>query len=125
MLLLIDANDNCSEGGSWRFNDLEPPRPVARVRLYDTAPAGEWFDVVGWRGDPARPVCEAMMRKIDDSGSGIAYLITGGEWGVRLKPADNPSEWSVRDHRQRGAPYLIAPSINDVGMADGERSQAG
>jgi len=118
MLLLIDANDNCAEGGSWRFNDLEPPRVVSRVRLYDTAPAGEWFDVVGWRDDPVRPVCEAMMRKIDDSGSGIAYLITGGEWGVRLKPAGDPSEWSVLNDRQRGAPYLIAPSINDVRMAD-------
>jgi hypothetical protein len=125
MLLLIDANGNCAEGGSWRFNDLEPPRPVSRVRLYDTVPAGEWFDVVGWRGDSARPVCEAMMRKIDDSGSGIAYLITGGEWGVRLKPADDPSEWSVQNDRQRGAPYLIAPSINDVKSADGERSHTG
>jgi hypothetical protein len=125
MLLLIDANDNCAEGGSWRFHDLEPPRPVARVRLYDTAPAGEWFDVVGWSGDPERPVNAAMMRKIDDSGSGVAYLITGGEWGVRLKPVDDPSEWSAQNDRQRGAPYLIVSSINDVRMAEGKHSGAG
>jgi hypothetical protein len=124
MLLLIDANDNCAEGGSWRFHDLEPPRPVACVRLYASAPAGEWFDVVGWSSDPDRPACGAMMRKIDDSGSGVAWLITGGERGVRLKPVDDPSQWSVCNHRQRGAPYLIVSSINDVRMAEGERSGA-
>ena len=120
MLLWIDANDNCAEGGSWRFTDLEPPRPVAQVRLYDAAPAGEWFDIVGWTGDPGRQVCGAVARKIDDSGSGVAYLITGGEWGVRLKPVDDPSAWSLENDRQRGAPYLIVSSINDVGMAEKE-----
>jgi hypothetical protein len=114
VLLLIDANDNCAEGGSWRFNELEPPRPVARVRLYDSAPMGCWFEVVGWNDDPDRPVCGATMRKIDDSGSGVAFLITGGVWGVRLKPVEDPSEWSLRDDQQRGKPYLIVPSINDV-----------
>ncbi|HXZ25990.1 MAG TPA: hypothetical protein VEI24_07205 [Nitrospiria bacterium] len=122
MLVLIDANDNCAEGGSWRFNELEPPRPVSRVRLYDAAPAGSWFEVVGWSGDPDRPVCGAMMRKIDDSGSGVAWLITGGEWGVRLKPVDDRSEWSLRNRRQRGEPYLIVPSINDVEPAEQTRS---
>ncbi|HUJ79796.1 MAG TPA: hypothetical protein VLY45_05735 [Nitrospiria bacterium] len=122
MLLLIDANDNCAEGGSWRFNELEPPRVVARVRLYESAPSGQWFDVVGWSGDPDRPVCGATIRKIDDSGSGVAWLITGGEWGVRLKPVNDRSEWSLRNRRQRGEPYLIVPSITDVDMAGLERS---
>ncbi len=124
MLLLIDENENCAEGGSWRFNPLEPPRPVACVRLYDTAPAGEWFDVVGWTGEPDRPICEATVCKIDDSGSGVAYLITGGECGVRLKPAGDPSAWSVENSRQRGAPYLIVPSINDIKAGGMERSPA-
>jgi hypothetical protein len=122
MLLLIDENENCAEGGSWRFNPLEPPRPVTRVRLYETAPAGEWFDVVGWTGEPDRPTCGATVRKIDDSGSGVAYLITGGECGVRLRSVDDPSEWSVENNRQRGAPYLTVPSVNDVGMAKMEKT---
>jgi hypothetical protein len=122
MLLLIDANDNCSEGGSWRFNPLEPPQPVARVRLYERAPSGEWFDVVGWTGRLDRPVCGATVQKIDDSGAGVAYLITGGDWGVRLKPVDDPSEWSLQNRRQRGAPYLIVPSVNDVRACGMERS---
>jgi len=121
MLLLIDENENCAEGGSWRFNALEPPRPVTRVRLYDAAPAGEWFDVVGWSGRPDRPVCGATVQKIDDSGAGVAYLITGGECGVRLKPAGDPSEWDVQNSRQRGVPYLIVPSIQDVGATETER----
>lgn len=122
MLLLIDENENCAEGGSWRFHVLEPPGPVARVRLYDAAPTGEWFDVVGWTGEPARPVCGALARKIDDSGSGVAYLITGGGCGVRLKPVDDPSEWSVHNYRQRGAPYLVVPSVNDIKAGGMERS---
>jgi len=115
MLVMIDANENCAEGGSWRFHALGPPGPVSRVRLYETAPLGEWFDVVGWTGEPDRPTCDAMAQKIDDSGSGVAWLITGGEWGVRLRPAGDSSDWSVHDYRQRGAPWLVVPSINDVG----------
>ena len=117
MLVLIDANENCAEGGSWRFHPLESGRPVSRVRLYETAPTGEWFDVIGWTGKPADPTCDAMMQKIDDSGSGVAWLITGGDWGVRLKPADDPAEWSLHNRWQRGAPWLIVPSMNDIGLA--------
>jgi len=124
MLLLIDENENCVEGGSWRFHALEPPRPVSCVRLYETAPTGEWFDVIGWMGKPDRPMCDAMAQKIDDSGSGVAYLVTGGDWGVRLRPADDPSEWSVRNHRQRGAPYVVVPSINDVRMTGAKEAGA-
>lgn len=121
---MIDENENCAEGGSWRFNALEPPRPVASVRLYDGAPAGEWFDVVGWTGRLDRPVCGATVQKIDDSGAGVAYLITGGECGVRVKPAGDPAAWNVRNGRQRGAPYLIVPSVNDIKAGGMERSPA-
>ncbi|MEW6325112.1 MAG: hypothetical protein AB1515_06970 [Nitrospirota bacterium] len=121
MLVLIEANENCAEGGSWRFNALEPPRPVARVRLYDRSAQGEWFQVVGWTGRPERPTSPAVAQKIDDSGQGVAYLVTGGDQGLRLKPAGSAEPWSVDNPRQWGAPYLIVASPRD--LADAEKGE--
>lgn len=114
MLVLVDDNANCPEGGSWRFNALEPPRPVTAVRLYHDSDRGEWYDVVGWGLDDATPVCEATVRKIDDSGAGVAYLIVGGDGGVRLRPRDSTERWSLQNVTQWGAPYLVVPSTRDV-----------
>jgi hypothetical protein len=114
MLILIEANENCEEEGSWRFNALEPPRPVARVRLYDKSPSGQWCRMIGWTGQAGAPTCPAMVQKIDDSGLGVAYLVTGGDCGLRLQPADDPAPWSLADSRQWGAPYLIVASPRDL-----------
>ncbi len=114
MLVLIEANENCPEGGSWRFNAIEPSRPVARIRLYERLSQGEWFQVIGWTGRPDQPICPAVAQKIDDSGLGVAYLVTGGDCGVRLKPADDPEPWSTEDRRQWGAPYVVVASSKDL-----------
>lgn len=115
MLILVEANENCAEGGSWRFNAIERPRPVTRVRLYDRTPEGEWCEVVGWMGTAREsPTCPALAQKIDDSGLGVAYLVAGGDCGLRVKRADDPAPWSVADRRQWGAPYLIVASQNDL-----------
>jgi hypothetical protein len=116
MLIVIEANDNCAESGSWRFNAVEPPRPVSRVRLYDRVPEGEWLQIVGWTGQAHTPTCPALAQKIDDSGAGVAYLISGGDCGLRLKPADDASPWSLASRQQWGAPYLIVASPKDFAV---------
>jgi len=125
VLILIEANDNCAEGGSWRFKATAPPRPVSRVRLYDRAPAGQWYQVVGWTGQLAQPTCPALAQKIDDSGSGVAYLISGGDCGLRLKPAGDSAPWSLSDRRQWGAPYLIVASPQDLVATEADRPVRG
>ena len=120
MLILIEENNNCAEAGSWRFNVLEPPRPVTRVRLHERSSVGEWCDVIGWTDRPEQPTCRAVVQKVDDSGLGVAYLISGGECGVRVKPVHDESDWSLREHGQWGAPYLIVGSTADFLVAEQE-----
>jgi hypothetical protein len=121
MLILIEENGNGAEAGCWRFNVLDPPRPVTRVRLHDRSSAGEWCDVVGWTDRPAQPMSPAVVQKIDDSGLGVAYLISGGEWGLRLKPVDDASDWSLHGSRQWGVPYLVVGSPADFLAAEPAR----
>lgn len=49
----------------------------------------------------------AWVRKINDSGEGPAYLIFGGEWGIRLKRADGSGPWSLTDRTQWGEPFKV------------------
>ena len=114
MLILIEENANCPDGGSWRFHTIGSPQRVTQVRLYDDGAVGQWFEVVGWTGHASQPVCEAQVHKIDDSGSGTAFLISGGAWGVRLRPVSELEPWSVQCDRQRGVPYVVVDSIKDL-----------
>ena len=55
-----------------------------------------------------------MIRKVDDSGEGVALLIDGGDAGLRLKPAAHASPWRLDDPEQWGEPYLLLSGVNDV-----------
>jgi hypothetical protein len=121
MLVFIEENANCPEGGSWRFNSLEAPRTVAAVRLHRHTSEGEWYDIVGWRaGSAGAAMCGATVQKIDDSGQGVAYLIVGGDGGVRLKPRGSGEAWALRNRAQWGEPYLVVPSAGDFLLAESD-----
>jgi len=51
--------------------------------------------------------CPATACLIEDSGEGACYLVTGGEWGLRLAPADGIGLWDLRDVSQWGESYLL------------------
>ena len=35
------------------------------------------------------------------------HLVFGGDWGIRMKPADSPDDWDLANHTQFGEPYLM------------------
>lgn len=51
---------------------------------------------------------------VEDSGCGIAYLVYGGSWGIRLKSENDLKEWSLREHNQRGEGYLSLGEERDL-----------
>jgi len=52
--------------------------------------------------------------RIEDSSQGEAFLIYGGDWGVRLRPADNDGAWAHENGSQWGEPYLVLADAEDI-----------
>ena len=114
MILEVESNDNCETGMFARFKEVRPARPVLQVRLYERNPAGEWFRVTGWRDDRNDPLCQAFAQLVEDSGSGFAYLVYGGMYGLRFKPATSDEPWSLADSTQWGEAYLLLGGDQDL-----------
>jgi hypothetical protein len=65
---------------------------------------------------------EARAVKIADSGAGFAYLIYGGDGGIRLRPAEHDLStghpWSLDDPLQWGESHMVLSDAEDVILDD-------
>lgn len=118
MYVEVDANPNCENSVFIRFRELGPARPVSRVRVYDRVSTGEWCRVTGWQDDASAPCCSAAAQPVEDSGAGVVYLVSGGNWGIRLKPIEPNEVWSLENPRQWGEAYLLLADPRDMRFAD-------
>jgi len=118
MIVEVESNENCETGVFARFKEAGPARPVLQVRLYERNPAGEWCWVTGWSDNATTPACPAYVRLVEDSGAGLAYLVYGGLYGVRLKPIRVDEPWSLTNPNQWGEPYLSLSSDRDLRYAE-------
>jgi hypothetical protein len=134
MYIEVEANPNCAGREGMRYRELGPPSPVVRVRIFDRRDEGEWCLVTAVQGEGATPWGPALARRVEDSGVGVAYLVFGGAWGIRLCPVDRarpssvtdeccpPSSvtdeccppWSLDDPDQWGEPYLVLTDPQDL-----------
>ena len=149
VVIEIPDNPNCPVAELRIFHDVEPPRSVSGVRLERVPGESKWHDVTGWTlaGQP----CPALAQKVDDSGEGVAYLVRGGDAGLRLRPspgtpdallrkakhrgwatgvpravgerpaAGHPQPWSLEDPTQRGEPFLLIADSGDLRFAPARR----
>ena len=113
-MVLIDIadNPNCTPVELRVFHDLEPPRSVSQVRLERRPGAVGWYAVTGWTA--ANCPCPAFMQKVDDSGDGTAFLLYGGDAGLRLQPVEAQEPWRVDHPCQWGEPFLIIGDRQDI-----------
>ena len=97
--LFIEPNPNCPEGCSQRFQATTEPRTVRRVRY--SPGDGTTFEcqVAGWSSALGGTACPARAVVVEDSGAGVATLLYGGDWGLRLVPRDGRPPF--------GEPYLL------------------
>jgi len=110
----VEDNPNCAGRDPMRYRELGPPEVVTRLRLFDRRDEGEWCLVTGVRNNPADPWEPARVRKIEDSGVGVAYLVYGGAWGIRLCPVERAQPWHFGDRDQWGEAYLLLTDPHDV-----------
>lgn len=109
MVVAVEDNPNCAGCGVMRFRVLSLPRRVAAV-VYD-ADRDLRCRVTGW--GPEGPV-PAVAQKVADSGDGVAWLVRGGEWGLRLRPEPDAGGWDLASETQWGEPYLVVADAADM-----------
>jgi hypothetical protein len=85
--VFVDDNESC-EGCAHRFKAEDEPRPVRRVRWYGDDDRPRECTVVGWSSEGGGSEVAAMAVTVEDSSSGVAILVWGGDWGLRLAPVD-------------------------------------
>lgn len=112
----IEPNPNCEPVDLRVFHDVGPPRRVAQVRIERSAMPTHWCVVTGWT--QANTTAPAYARKVDDSGDGVVWLITGGDAGLRLQPSWQPRTWSLDEGEQWGEPFLLIGDPADIRFLD-------
>ena len=104
VLLQIPENPNCDSMDAQVFQCRSAAREVTHV-LCERAGGMEWCPVTGVGEGGA--LCPATTCLVEDSGDGACYLVIGGEWGLRLKPAGGAGDWDLANATQWGVPYFL------------------
>ena len=97
--LFIDPNPNCPEGCDQRFLAISAPRSVRLVQYSGGGDESVVCEVAGFTSQGGGTLCLARAVLVEDSGAGVATLIYGGDWGLRLTPRDGRPAF--------GEPYLL------------------
>ena len=112
MHIEIEANPNCLESQEFVFKELGTPEPVRAILTGDEGKETE-CEVKGV--DAGGRWMPAMAVKIADSSDGIAYMIYGGAWGIRLRPVKFGHEpWDLSSKNQWGEPFKIYGKKEDI-----------
>ena len=112
MTVNVPENPNCAASGEIVFDDLDAARPIVAIMA---APVreDEICDVVGV--GPGGRWTVAFACKVADSGEGTAWLISGGEWGIRLRRRALAHEpWDLKNPRQWGESHKLYGSVSDI-----------
>jgi hypothetical protein len=118
MVVEVESNPNCESSIFARFKEVGPARQVVQIRSFERSAQGEWCWVTGWTDNEAEPLAPAYAQTVEDSGAGLAHLVYGGIWGIRLKPVAIDEEWNLESRHQWGEPYLSLADAKDLRFAD-------
>ena len=116
IIIEIPPNPNCETVEMRVFHEAGPARQVTHVRLERVPGQLHWYEVTGWTvaGIP----CSARAQKVDDSGEGTAFLIYGGDAGLRFRPEGSQPTWQLSDPQQWGESLLIITDINELKLSN-------
>lgn len=113
----VEPNDNTPMMAQQVYKNLDVPFPVSHVRIYEGEPEGVLHAITGWSSAEGGKPVTAYAVHIEDSSEGSAYLVYGGDWGVRLRPAGDDAAWSTADFGQSGETHLVLASLEDLTRA--------
>ena len=91
----VEASDNCPMSANLAFKNLTDPFRVVAVRIFDGELGGALYAVTGWSSEGGGSPIDAFAAQVEDSGAGAAYLVYGGDWGLRLRPLEAGGDWGA------------------------------
>jgi hypothetical protein len=107
----VDPNDNCPMAAQQVYRSVGDPMRVARVRIYEGQPVPVEYEVTGWS---SRGPVDAYAVQVEDSSAGQAFLVYGGEWGLRLRPIGTDAGWNLGAADQFGETHLVLADLEDL-----------
>ena len=110
----VENNDNSLMSADQVYKNLSEPFPVVGVRIYEGEPGGTACAVTGWSSENDGSPVEAYAVQVEDSSEGSAYVLYGGDWGVRLRPAESGDPWSLDNPKQSGETHLVLADREDL-----------
>ena len=105
--LEVEENDNAEYMPLMVYEAHKEAVPVSKVMLEDPDRPHGLYQVTGWSSDGDGTPCPAMYTPVSDSGQAVVHLVYGGDWGIRLKPADSDEAWDINAPDQFGEPYIM------------------
>ena len=114
--LEVEENPNCDYMPMLVYEAHRDPVPISRVRLAEPDRPHGLYRVTGWSSDSGGTPTPAMYVPVSDSGQAVVHLVYGGDWGIRLGPADSDEDWDISSPSQWGEPYLMLTDEGDVVM---------
>lgn len=110
----VESNENTPMMAQQVYRNIGIPFPISHVVIYEGEPEGRRCAITGWTSRDDGPAVQAYAVQIEDSSEGRAFLVYGGDWGVRLKPAESDAPWSVDDPEQWGETHLVIADEDDL-----------
>lgn len=109
----IEDNDNCGYYPTQTFETRADPESGTLVEVVELPGSDGPQQIIGWCSENGGSPCDVAVVLIGDSGAGESRLIKGGDYGVRIRPAELEEPWSLDARSQRGEPYLLLASDAD------------
>lgn len=113
----VEENPNCEGMPQLIFNTLAEGRQISHVKAARTGGQTTFHRITGWSSAGGGAPSPAYVVKIEESGSGVGWLVYGGDWGVRLMPPGVTEAWGLASKTQWGEPYLLLNNESDVRYA--------
>ncbi len=110
----VEPNPSCPMSANQVFKNLGDPFAVAQVRIFEGEPGGRLCAVTGWSSAADGTPVAAYAVAVEDSSAGAAYIVYGGDWGIRLRSADATPQWRLEDADQWGETHLVLADADDL-----------
>ena len=105
----VEENPNAPYLPTQVFEAREQTKQVTCLRVESVAGGDGPHEVVGWCSVGGGSPCDVNYTEVSDSGSATSILVTGGDYGIRMRPAKSSGKWSLCDHAQIGEQYMLLP----------------
>lgn len=110
MYIMIEENPNTAPDERM-FSASGKPRPVKQVMVDHPGGGSGWCDITGVYADGSFKPAQAIQ--VEDSSDGSAWMVFGGDWGLRLRADGQKQEWDIKEPSQWGAAFFVLDSSGD------------